>query len=92
MPSPQEEKEDTKCDIFEMNSSTMDNCGCIHDLTNLDSSVLTNHNFDFSKTLVEIESEVELDVENSNQAEFYITEVPYHYKVPIYISVSSYLI
>jgi len=93
MPAPKEEKqEETKCDIFEMNSSTMDNCGCIHELINLDNSVLTKTNFDFSKTIAEIDSGILTNDEITNQTEFYITEIPYHYKVPIYISVSSYLI
>jgi hypothetical protein len=67
-------------------------CGCIHEYSTLDHSFLTKSNIDFTKSLIEIESEISTSISNSVKSFPSLAKTKYNYKIPIYISVSSYLI
>ena len=86
------EPEKSSCNMFEMTSSSLDNCGCIHELNEIDETVLINFKVDFSQ-FVFIESEVVNDLSNPNEfSNSLLQSLIYSNSVPIYITVSSYLI
>lgn len=87
-----EEKPAEECNMFKINPSSFDHCGCIHEYNTLDQTVLNRLDTDLSRVLAELTFDNSAEINTSIQTELYITKIPYNYKVPIYISISSYLI
>lgn len=86
------EPEKSQCNMFEMTASSLDNCGCIHELNEIDETVLTSIKVDYSQFVI---IETEFSNELSTTKEFsnaLIQNLVYFNSVPIYITVSSYLI
>lgn len=91
MEQPVEQSPPT-CNMFEMAPSSFDNCGCIHELISFDETVLANVKVEFSQTLF-VESNIVSDFSNNTSySNNTLYNLVYQNSIPIYISVSSYLI
>jgi hypothetical protein len=86
------EPEKSSCNMFEMAASSLDNCGCIHELNEIDETVLTSIKVDYSQFVI-IQTEISNDLSTNNEfSNASIQNLVYLNTVPIYITVSSYLI
>lgn len=88
-----EEQSSASCDIMEMNASSFDSCGCIHELANnVDDSILTSIKIDFSASLIIDNAVSDNSNDNLSFSKNFSSFRFNTHSIPIYISVSSYLI
>ena len=92
MSDPIEETQTQGCSTFEINSTSIDNCGCIHQLFTIDDTVINQLKNDFTKINLTSTNSSEVAVELGSNAKYFVSNIPYNIKIPIYISVSSFLI
>lgn len=81
----------TGCEIFSFSGISLDNCGCDHNFSKIEDSIIIQSKIDFSKTIVSLIEFLDR-FDNNNFTSNVVSEVPHPDKIPIYITVSSYLI
>ncbi len=83
---------ESTCALFNFSSVSLDNCDCDHSLQKIDNSVLLSNKIDFNKnTLIVISNTDLVDTDRQYSSEI-IFDIQNQRKIPIYITVSSYLI
>ncbi|MBZ0177961.1 MAG: hypothetical protein K8F36_01630 [Melioribacteraceae bacterium] len=81
-----------RCALFNLSSIALDNCDCDHSLQKTDDLVLLNHKVDLSKSMLSVISIKNLSDNDGHYSSNVNFNIPHHEKIPIYITVSSYLI
>ncbi len=87
-----EEQPQSVCDIFEITSSSLDNCGCIHEINSVDETIIINTKLDLSSVVVLESDQITDDEIRPLNSTYESGKIHFQNSIPIYISVSSYLI